>query len=553
MSLQIRSASPKQAIAKYQMLYQNPILFRVYLAANIVCIALNYITFIPFLDSNIYTKVLFLPFVFINSVFYLVTTFTSFLYTKVNLSEHESLISKPRLNPSVDIYLPICGEDIKILKKTWHAVSNLNWKNINVYVLDDKADKMGQLLSKKLGFKYISRPNKGYMKKAGNLRYAFPMTNGEFIAIFDADFVPDKNFLNETVPYMMKDPSIGILQTPQYFNCTTSVHSANPLEYGAGQIQEEFYKSIQVSRDAVGGSICVGSNALYRRKALAKIGGTYEIEHSEDIWTGLALIMEGYRVKYLPINLAVGLSPTNLDQYIRQQYRWCQGTISIAFSKVFWTSKIPIGTRFSFLSGLLYYMTVFGYFVLPFTIFIVVFNNPEAIGFLNSIYFYPGLVLMLIGFKYLYIQPLKYGSFYARFFATAAYAMSIIHYFLGISLAWTPTGEKSAVNYWVKFLIHTMGLYWLAYLLLSVFSIATGRLRFNVFDHYSVLIFLFTTNLMLGSYIFNAYTELLPQLEITNQAKPIIRRFQKLSQNVYINTIFNVLIYLFIATSISLF
>lgn len=196
-------------------------------------------------------------------------------------------------------------------------------------------------------------------------------------------------------------------------------------------------------------------------------------------------------------------------------------------------------------------MTVFGYFILPFTIFIVVFTNPEAIGFLNSIYFYPGLILMLIGFRYLYIQPLKYGSFYARFFATAAYAMSIIHYFLGISLAWTPTGEKSAVNYWVKFLIYTMGLYWLTYLGLSLVSIATGRLRFDVLDHYSVLIFLLTTNLLLGSYIFNAYTELLPQLSIITHAQPLVKRFQTLSQNVYFNTLFNVLIYLFIATTIT--
>jgi cellulose synthase (UDP-forming) len=544
MSLQVPTNKSKQAISKYQMLYQNPILFRVYLTLNVVCIALNYITFIPFLNSNNFTKIVFLPFVIINTIFYIVTSFTSFLYYKFDLNSHNNLISKPRLNPSVDIYLPICGEDILILKKTWNAVSNLNWKNINVYVLDDKGDMMAKLLSKRYKFNYISRPNKGYMKKAGNLRHIFPNSNGEYIAIFDADFIPDKNFLNETVPYLIEDTSVGILQTPQYFNCTKDIHDNNPLEYGAGQIQEEFYKSIQVSRDTIGGSICVGSNAIYRRKALATIGGTYEIEHSEDIWTGLALIMEGYRVRYLPINLAVGLSPTTLDQYIRQQYRWCQGTISIAFSKIFWTSKIPFGTRFAFLSGLLYYMTVFGYFILPFTTFIVVFNNPEAISFANSIYFYPGLILMMIGFKYLYIQPLKYGSFYARFFATASYAMSIIHYFLGISLAWTPTGEKSKINYWVKFLIHTMGLYWLVYLGLSLYSLATGRLKLDVFDHYSVLIFLVITNVMLGSYIVNAYTELLPQLGFKLQTRPIVKRFQKLTSNIYINSLINLLIFL---------
>ena len=52
-------------------------------------------------------------------------------------------------------------------------------------------------------------------KKAGNLRFAFARTRSPFIVIFDADFRPRADFLQETLPYM-EDPSLGIVQTPQY-------------------------------------------------------------------------------------------------------------------------------------------------------------------------------------------------------------------------------------------------------------------------------------------------------------------------------------------------
>ncbi len=49
-------------------------------------------------------------------------------------------------------------------------------------------------LAKEYGFKYLSRPNKGEMKKAGNLKYGFERSEGEYIVVFDADFAPLQNF-----------------------------------------------------------------------------------------------------------------------------------------------------------------------------------------------------------------------------------------------------------------------------------------------------------------------------------------------------------------------
>ena len=84
-------------------------------------------------------------------------------------------------------------------------------------------------------------------------------------------------------PYI-DDPTIGIVQSPQYFD---SGENLNWIQRTAGATQELFYRWILPSRDRFNAAICVGTCALYRREALAAAGGFAQIEHSEDIHTGL--------------------------------------------------------------------------------------------------------------------------------------------------------------------------------------------------------------------------------------------------------------------------
>ena len=86
-----------------------------------------------------------------------------------------------------------------------------------------------------------------------------------------------------------------------------------------------FYRSIQVSRDRLGASICVGSCAVYRRAALATEGGTTLIAYAEDVHTGLDVRRNGWNLVYVPIALTTGMCPDNVDTFVRQQYRWCTG------------------------------------------------------------------------------------------------------------------------------------------------------------------------------------------------------------------------------------
>ena len=178
----------------------------------------------------------------------------------------------PKTCPTVDIYLPCCKEPLEIIENTYKHVSRLEYPKgkLTVYVLDDGNMTTVSSLAKQYGFEYIVRGDRPRLKKAGNLRWAFQRTQGDFFNIYDADFCPRPDFLKETIPRMIADPEIAIVQTPQFFRV---LDSQAWVEQGAGAIQELFYRVVQVNRDRWGASICVGSNAIYRRAALVDVGG----------------------------------------------------------------------------------------------------------------------------------------------------------------------------------------------------------------------------------------------------------------------------------------
>lgn len=187
--------------------------------------------------------------------------------------------------PTIDVFLPVCSEELEILGNTWRHVTQLDWpaSRIKVHVLDDGAKDTVRRLAEEYRFNYIVRGDRPRLKKAGNLRWAFSRTDGDFFVIFDADFCPRQDFIREMVVEQLDDERVAIVQSPQFFRVTDE---QTWVEQGAGATQELFYRVVQVNRDRWGASICVGSNAMYRRAALEEVGGTAEIGFSEDVHTG---------------------------------------------------------------------------------------------------------------------------------------------------------------------------------------------------------------------------------------------------------------------------
>ncbi|MGL4401188.1 MAG: glycosyltransferase family 2 protein, partial [Luteolibacter sp.] len=262
--------------------------------------------------------------------------------------------------------------------------------------------------------------------------------SGDFILILDADFCPRPDMIEETIPYMFKDPKISIIQTPQYFEVAPWM---NWVEQGAGYVQELFYRLIQVSRNAFGGSICVGSCALYRRAALEEIGGPVQIGHSEDVWTGFKTLTKGWKVRFVALNLSKGRCPDNLKAFFNQQYRWCSGSMSLAGSWSFYRSPLTLMQKVCYGSGFMYYAasgiaTLVAF--IPSALALAFFH--EHIHWYNAAFYGPSFIygtLVTVMWSH-YAANLNYMRL--RHLSYYAHLLSLRDRIMGTVQAWSATG-----------------------------------------------------------------------------------------------------------------
>ncbi len=330
---------------------------------------------------------------FIYLLYQVVSLPVNFTGRSFDLRAHETVAQEwcPERWPSVDIFLPICREPAELLRNTWTGVFELiqeypGWAH--AYVLDDGDSDEAADLAPFFGFSYVRRPEHAH-KKSGNLNYAFHRTRGEHVVIFDADFRPRADFLAETLPYL-DDPSIGIVQTPQFFRASPR---QGWVERAAGPTLEVFYRAVQVSRNRFGSALCVGSNAVYRRAALDCSGGFTEIPYAEDSHTGLDMRYHGYQLTYLPLPLAAGICPSTLDAFMRQQYRWCCGATSLIWTRHMWRVPMPWQARLPYLAGWLWNLaTALRTLILPLIPITLLVSVPAEIRISNALLLLPAVI-----------------------------------------------------------------------------------------------------------------------------------------------------------------
>ena len=401
-----------------------------------------------------------------------------------DLAAHQARIRAwhPPSYPDVDIYLPICGEPIELLRNTWVAVLGLieDYEGeAQAFVLDDGPSDGARSMAESFGFCYRHRPDWPAGKKAGNLRYAFSQTSAEYLVILDADFAPRRDFLSETLPYM-DDPAIAIVQTPQYFRTSPA---QTWIERAAGPIQEVFYRTVQVARNRLDAAVCCGTSAVYRRTALEPQGGPTLIPYAEDVHTGLDVRRAGWSLIYLPILLSTGICPDNLDAFVRQQYRWCSGNVGIVFSRRLWSIPMRIPARLTYISGFLYYaytalLTFFG----PMIPIVMLAFLPGQVRLRNFIVLLPA---MFTGFV---LYPLWHQSRYGPGIWPLGIARGWAHVFAiwdgarGKSMSWHPTRTPGSslrrfrigITWWSG----SVAVLWLA---LAIWRMVTlGSLQFAV-------------------------------------------------------------------------
>lgn len=271
--------------------------------------------------------------------------------------QHSLAVIDGSFTPTVDIMIPTYNEPLFILKRTIIGCQALEYANKKIYLLDDtRRPEMGQL-AEELGCEYITRPDNKYAK-AGNLNHAIAQTSGELIVVFDADFVPTKNFLTRTVGFF-QDEKVGLVQTPQSFYNSDPIARNLGLENILTSEEEVFYRQIEPIRDGAGSVVCAGTSFVVRRRALQSIGGFVTDSLSEDYFTGIRLSAQGYQLIYIDEKLSAGLAAENIAAHATQRLRWAQGTLQAFFIKAnpLTIRGLTLVQRLAHLEGLLHWFT----------------------------------------------------------------------------------------------------------------------------------------------------------------------------------------------------
>jgi cellulose synthase (UDP-forming) len=232
--------------------------------------------------------------------------------------------------PDVDLLITTYNEPLHLVKYTALAASNIDWPEgkLNVYLLDDGRREEFRAFAEQAGIGYMTRPNNEHAK-AGNINHALERLESPFVAIFDADHVPTRSFLQLTMGWFERDPTLALLQTPQHF------YSPDPFERNLDQFRhipsenELFYGVVQDGNDLWNATSFCGSCAVLRRRALDEIGGLAVETVTEDAHTSLRLQKHGWSTAYINIPQAAGLATERLSGHIRQRVRWARGMTQI--------------------------------------------------------------------------------------------------------------------------------------------------------------------------------------------------------------------------------
>jgi len=232
--------------------------------------------------------------------------------------------------PEVDLLIPTYNEPLSVVRYTALASLNIDWPadKLHVYILDDGNREEFREFAIEAGIGYMTRGD-NIQAKAGNINHALKSLSAPYVAIFDSDHVPTRSFLQMTIGWFLKDPNLGMLQTPHHF------YSPDPFERNLGQFRvipnegELFYGIVQDGNDFWNAAFFCGSCAVLRREALDEIGGIAAETVTEDAHTCLRMQIRGWNTAYINIPQAAGLATERLSAHVKQRIRWARGMIQI--------------------------------------------------------------------------------------------------------------------------------------------------------------------------------------------------------------------------------
>lgn len=256
----------------------------------------------------------------------------------------------PASAPKVTVQLPMYNE-MYVAERIIETTSKFNYPKdrLQIQVLDDSTDETKDIIARKVAeiaaqgvnIQHVHRVDRtGY--KAGALDAAMDQVEGEFIAIFDADFVPDQDFLIRTIPHFNHE-NIGVVQTRWgHLNKSYSVLT----ELQAFGLNGHFAIE-QQGRNASGHFINFnGTAGIWRKSCIEDAGGWEHDTITEDLDLSYRAQMKGWKFTYLEDVESPAELPITMSALKSQQHRWMKGGAEV-FIKIRRRLIAQKGLRFS--------------------------------------------------------------------------------------------------------------------------------------------------------------------------------------------------------------
>jgi len=269
-----------------------------------------------------------LPVVFFSILFLLVAILN--LFMDRSIKEKKQRIKSMKEYPFVTVQIPCFNDPVAV--KCVERCINFNYPKdkYEIMIVDDSTDlKTSKLLKKfvryKPGFiKYIHRKNRvGY--KPGALQNAMPYVKGEIIVIFDADFLPHKNFLKKIIaPF--EDPKVAVVQARQGF----LNKNVNLISRFAAYLLMIHHTIIMPINNKINTVFFCGTAGAIRKKVIEEVGGWNKGSVTEDTDVSVKILSKGYRTVYLKFETPSEV-PVTLEDFLKQQMRWTFGNARAFF------------------------------------------------------------------------------------------------------------------------------------------------------------------------------------------------------------------------------
>ncbi len=316
-------------------------------------------------------------------------------------------LNNPEETPYVTIQLPVYNE-LYVMERLLSNIAEIEYPRdkLEIQVLDDSTDESFETTAKQiqelqrtgLDIVHISRKIRtGF--KAGALKEGLSTAKGDFIAIFDADFLPKKNWLLRTIPYF-KNPEIGVVQT-RWGHLNRKYSLLTRVQAFA---LDAHFTLEQVGRNSKGHFINFnGTAGIWRKECILDAGNWEGDTLTEDLDLSYRAQLKKWKFKYLedvetPAELPVAISAAR-----SQQFRWNKGGAE-NFQKMMWkiikNKDIPLKTK---IHGLLH--------------------------LLNSTMFLNILIVAILSIPMLYIKN-EYEHLKMYFLAMSFFVISTLIFFI---------------------------------------------------------------------------------------------------------------------------